>query len=123
MKVFISSVITGYEAFREAAQQAIETLGHEVIRAEDFGASSSSPRVACLSGVRQADLVVLLLGRRYGMLQQSGLSATHEEFREARDRKEVIAFVEDVADREPEQTAFVNEVQDWQGGLFTQAFA
>lgn len=122
MKVFISSVITGYEAFRDAARQAVETLGHQVIRAEDFGASTSSPRVACLSGVRASDLVILLMGRRYGMLQQSGLSATHEEFREARDRKEIVAFVENVQDREAEQREFLNEVQDWQGGLFTEAF-
>jgi hypothetical protein len=123
MKIFISSVITGYEAYREAAQQAVETLGHEVIRAEDLGASSTSPRVACLSGVRQADLVILLMGRRYGMRQHSGLSATHEEFDETRDRKEIVAFVEDVTDREPEQAAFLNEVQDWQGGLFTESFS
>jgi Domain of unknown function (DUF4062) len=123
MKIFISSVIAGYEAYRAAAQQAVETLGHEVIRAEDFGASSASPRVACLSGVREADLVILLMGRRYGMRQQSGLSATHEEFEEARDRKEIVALVEQVTDREPEQAAFLNEVQDWQGGLFTEAFS
>jgi hypothetical protein len=123
MKIFISSVITGYEGYRDATQQAVETLGHEVIRAENFGASSASPRVACLSGVRQADLVILLVGRRYGMRQHSGLSATHEEFQEARDRKEIIAFVEEVGDRESEQLAFLNEVQDWQGGVFTQTFS
>jgi hypothetical protein len=123
MKIFISSVISGYEAYRDAAQQAVETLGHEVMRAENFGASPLSPRVACLSGVREADLVILLMGRRYGMRQQSGLSATHEEFQEARDRKEIIAFIEEVGDREPEQASFLNEVQDWQGGLFTQTFS
>lgn len=123
MKVFISSVISGYEEYRAAVQEAVETLGHEVIRAEDFGASSSSPRVACLAGVRQADLVILLLGSRYGAVQASGLSATHEEFKEAQNRKEVIAFIEDVAHREDAQMTFLNEVQDWQGGLFTQTFS
>jgi hypothetical protein len=30
--------------------------------AEDFGAVPSSPQVACLQGVRQSDIVVLVLG-------------------------------------------------------------
>lgn len=34
-----------------------------------------------------------MLGEAYGMKQASGLSATHEEYREARDTKPVIAFV------------------------------
>lgn len=122
MKVFISSVITGYEEQRAAVEDAVTTLGHEVLRAEDFGASSDSPRVACLEGIRQSDLVILLLGERYGPLQPSGLSATHEEFREARDRKEVLAFVEDVPAREEAEAQFLREVQDWNRGLFTELF-
>ncbi len=54
MRVFISSVITGYEHFRVAVAAAVESLGHEVIRAEDFGASPGTPQQACLGGVRRA---------------------------------------------------------------------
>ncbi len=50
MKVFVSSVIRGFEPFREAAVRAAQTLGHEVIRAEDFGASPDSPQQVCLAG-------------------------------------------------------------------------
>ncbi len=39
MRLFMSSVITGYEHFRDAVAAAVESLGHEVIRAEEFGAS------------------------------------------------------------------------------------
>ena len=122
MKVFISSVITGYEQVRAAAVDAVTTLGHEVIRAEDFPASTFSPQVACLDGVRRADLVVVLLGRRYGAVQPSGRSATHEEFAEAQDLKEMLAFVEEVPDREPRQADFVLEVEKWKGGLLTKHF-
>ena len=94
MKVFISSVITGFEEFREAAADAALTLDHDVIRAEDFGATPDSPQVACLDGVRQADVAVLLLGSRYGETQASGISATHEEYREARESRSVVAFVQ-----------------------------
>ena len=71
MKVFISSVITGSERFRDAVEAAVESLGHEVVRAEDFGASPDTPQQACLAGVRQADVVVLLVGARYGAVQAS----------------------------------------------------
>lgn len=91
MKVFISSLIAGFEPFREAVRSAVTTLRHEPVMAEDFGARPSSPQVACLSGLREADAVVLVLGDRYGAVQASGLSATHEEYREAQGRKPVIA--------------------------------
>ena len=62
MKVFVSSLITGYEPLRETARRAITTLRNEVIMAEDFPAQPNSSQVACLQGVRAADLVVLILG-------------------------------------------------------------
>lgn len=89
----ISSVIAGMEEYRAAAREAAESLGYIVIAAEDFGASPSSPQQVCLAGVRDADVVVLLLGARYGTPQRSGLSPTHEEYREARGRKPVLVFV------------------------------
>jgi len=122
MHVFISSVISGLEEYRDAAQRAAETLDHTVIRAEDFPASSTTPRRACLAGVRQADIVVLLLGARYGSVQASGLSPTHEEYREARDRRPVIVLVQEGVTRETEQAAFLAEVQDWSHGQFSASF-
>lgn len=123
MKVFISSVIGGFEAEREATAKAIKSLGHDVVRAEDFGASSSSPRVACLEAVRTSELVILVMGGRYGEIQGSGKSATHEEFHEAQGRKDIIVFIQSPCDREQEQAKFVTEVQDWNSGIFTENFS
>ncbi len=123
MKVFVSSVIGGFETFREAASDAVRSLGYEVIRAEDFGASPTSPQVVCLASVREADLVVLLLGARYGAKQASGLSATHEEYNEARTRRRVIAFVQGDVEFEAEQADFVQEVREWETGTLTAGFA
>ncbi len=123
MRVFISSVITGYEHFRDAVAAAVESLGHEVIRAEDFGASPGTPQQACLGGVREADVVALLVGARYGAIQPSGHSATDEEYRDARESKQVLVFVEHTADREPRQESFLSEVQGWAGGHMTEDFA
>lgn len=123
MKIFVSSLISGFEPFRSAAKAAIQTLRHEPIMAEDFGARANSPQVACLQGVRDSELVVLVLGGRYGSVQAgSGLSATHEEFREARERKPVLAFVQEGVQPDAHQETFINEVQAWQSGYFRSGF-
>lgn len=119
MKVFISSVITGYEDYRDAAAHAATVLGNEVIRAEDFPASPQTPQQACLQGIRAADIVVLLLGERYGAMQTSGRSATHEEFDEASRSTPMLVFHHDGVTRDPDMQAFVNEVQGWEDGSFT----
>src|ERR1700731_1975948 len=123
MKVFISSVIRGFEAYRDAASRAARALRHDVKRAEDFAASAATPQQACLAGVRWADAVVLLLGTRYGDRQGSGLAPTHEEYREARDRCSVLVFIQQNANFEPEQQGFVSEVQNWSTGHFTATFS
>ena len=122
MKVFISSVIGGFESYRDAAASAVEGLGYEVVRAEDFGATARSPQEACLAGVRKADLTILVLGQRYGATQPSGLSATHEEYREAQGRHPVLAFVQEGVDYDALQTEFVREVREWETGSLTAGF-
>lgn len=122
MNVFISSLIRGLEGLRDAAASGIETLGHRAVRAEDFGASPDSPQAACLKGVRESDAMILILSSRYGYEQASGLSATHEEYREARDTRPVIVFVQQGIDPEPQQAAFIREVQSWERGHFTAEF-
>ncbi len=122
MKIFISSVFKDMEPYRTAAAVAIRSLGHEVVQAEDFPVSSTSPQVACLAGVRAANAVVLLLGERYGPLQVSGMSATHEEYQEAKDRCPIFAFVQSDVPREPDQEAFLGEVQAWSGGHYRGSF-
>jgi hypothetical protein len=72
VKVFISSFIGGYEHYRAAASDAIETLGHSVVRAEHFPAATVTPQRACLSAIRDSDLVLLLIGSRYGAPRPRG---------------------------------------------------
>lgn len=123
MKVFISSVIVGMEALRDAAARSAEALGNEVRRAEDFGASVGTPQQVCLEGVRWADVVVLLLGSSYGTQQASALSATHEEFREAQGESEILAFVQADVSPEPAQAGLIAEVRDWATGVYTASFS
>ncbi len=123
MKVFISSLISGFEPVRHAVKTAITTLRHDPVMAEDFGAQPHSPQIACLQGLRKSDIVILVLGEHYGAKQTgSGLSATHEEYREAKGRKPVIAFVQEGVTPDLEQASFITEIQGWEGGLFRGVF-
>jgi hypothetical protein len=124
MKIFISSLIGGFEEFRSAARSAILTLGHDPIGAEDFAAQPNSPQVACLQAVRSADLVILILGSRYGFVQgSSGVSPTHEEYLEARGSKPILTFLQGGVEHDEQQAQFVSEVSAWQGGHFRAGFA
>lgn len=126
MQVFIASVEGDYLDRREAAAAAIRSVDGEVLRAEDLGALPNTPQQACLAAVRQSDAVVLVMGAIYGAQQSSGLSATHEEWKEAeREGKPVLAFIEKVGEgqREPLQIAFVQDVEDWTGGRFRETFS
>ena len=112
-----------FDTLRDAACDAISLLGYEALRAEDYVASPTSPQVACLAGVRSADAVVLILGSQYGVPQASGLSATHEEYREARETsRPVLAFIAEDAQTTPAQAECIGEVQDWEQGQYTSSF-
>lgn len=123
MKVFVSSLIGGYEPLRQTARDAVTSLGHEPVMAEDLRAQANSPQVACLQGLRSADLVVLILLDRYGSPQPgSGMSPTHEEYLEARGSKPILLFVQEGVAPEPRQAELMHEAQGWQGGLFREGF-
>ena len=124
MKIFISSVISGFETFRVAARSAVTTLRHEPVMAESFSAQPNSPQVACLQALRSSDLVVLIIGERYGVVAgSSGVSPTHEEFLEARDSKPLFVFVQDGVIREDRQALFLKEVSQWNSGFMRQSFS
>lgn len=121
-RVFISSVINDFADRREAAKSAVDLLGLRTIMAENFGARPHSSRQACLEGVRESDIVVVILGRRYGFVAQSGKSVTEEEFDCARENgKAILVFLEKV-DREQEQEAFVQRISAYEEGYHRQSY-
>ena len=124
MKVFVSSLMDEtHFAWRNAAYEAITNLGYQAERAEDYISSPSSARAACLSGAGAADAMVLILGSRYGTPQRSGLSATHEEYREAVEQAvPIFVFIESDSDPCAAQAEFIREVRDWQRGSYTESF-
>lgn len=128
-RVFISSLIQGYGDVRNAAAEAIKRANCQPVRAEDFPAANTSPRTACLDGVASSDAVCLILGKRYiaegGALVPSGLSATHEEYNEAkRLQKLIFAFLDfrDDTRTESVQQEFINEVTGYVRGHWRKTF-
>lgn len=121
-RVFVSSLMTGYGAVRDAASRAIERAGCEPVCAEDFPAGTVSPRTACLDGVASLDGLALILGARYGEPTVAGISATEEEYREAvKLKKHIFVFLEG-GDREQRQQKFVRSVEDYVDGHWRKSF-
>ncbi len=111
-RVFISSVISGYSEYREAAVAAVEGIGAEPICWEQFGGRDSDPNDAYLAEVRSSAIYVGLLGSRYGRLLPDRYSATHQEFREAeRDGLRTTVWAQEGIDREGPQQSFFEEVR------------
>ena len=122
-RVFVSSVMKGYEEYREATRVGIRQAECDAVLAEDFAAQSASSRNACIDGVQRADALVLLLGPRYGWVAPSGRSATEEEYQEARRQQmPILVFVQDGISRDPDQQAFVAKIEDYIHGHFRKSF-
>ncbi|WAH60649.1 DUF4062 domain-containing protein [Pseudomonas silvicola] len=123
MKIFISSVVRGYENYRAAAKKAVELLQYTPRMCESFGAQPYSSEIACMAEVQEADVVVLILGADYGFETPSGESVTQQEYRRARTlNKPVLAFLENV-EASGKQKAFRQEVSDYLNGLFRETFS
>lgn len=124
MKVFISSVIHGYGHYRDGVAEIIKELDYVAIRSEDFPAQPNTPQQACLQAVRESDVMVLLLGAKYGTIQQSDLSATQEEYEEAECfGKPVLVFVELNTDPDQRQKQFIDQFRSWYSGKLLDYFS
>ena len=83
LRAFISS--TGdLENERLAVAAKLESLEIDDSRFELWASSSNDPISECLRRVEEAELFILLLGRRYGSELPNGLSYTHQEYHHAR---------------------------------------
>lgn len=120
--VFVSSVVSGFEAERQAARDAIALLDLRPVMCEDFGAQPYSSELACISEAEQSDAYVLIMGSEYGYETDEGLSVTQTEFRAAqRAHRPILAFVQKT-EYSGRQAKFKREVEAYQGGLFRDSF-
>ena len=121
--VFISSIQGGFEDVRSAACAGVESVGLRPVMAETVGAAAASPQRALRDRVAESDVLVLLVGPRYGARQASGLSATEEEFDEARRRGKQILVLRQEGELEPEEQQFLDRATGgWEAGALYGTF-
>ena len=78
-RIFISSVIEGFEAFRSAVRSAVENLGAEPVMANELTPSvPASSRNLCLDLVGTSDFFLLVLDLRPGWKAPSGRFVVEE---------------------------------------------
>lgn len=96
--IFISSTIEDLHHLRDTVRETILEIGYNPVLSDygDIGYSTlSSAEESCYSTIKDCQLVVLLIGKRYGSKSKNGLSITHNEFVNARDQNiPVISIVD-----------------------------
>ena len=96
--VFISSTIADLQHLREALKDSIEELAYRPVLSE-FGDIGYLPQVSaedsCYLTMRDCQIAVLIVGKRYGSLSANGSAITHNEFIVARENKiPIVCLVE-----------------------------
>lgn len=109
--VFVSSVMAGMTAEREAAVGAIDSIGAHPVWFEAFGGMDDDPEDAYTAQVASSDIYLGILGSRYGKPLKTGYSATHAEYNEATDRGLRISVWTTSAEQDGRQRDFLDEVR------------
>ena len=83
MKIFLCSTYSDLVEERKSAIEAITRLQHQHGTMEFFGARADRPIETCLQEVRTSDLLVVIIGHKYGTyVGKTGISFTETEFNE-----------------------------------------
>lgn len=96
--IFVSSTVDDLRYLRDGLRDAIDDLAYNAILSEYGGVGYLRPTTAaesCVATVQQCQMMVLIVGKRYGSISADGLSVTHHEMRKGRElRIPIITFVE-----------------------------
>jgi hypothetical protein len=121
-RIFISSVMdVEMTPYREAARNLIRRLGGIPVMWEEIAPLDRRPEEAFLDGVDSSNLLVLMLGKRYGVADATGASPTHKEERRAAERKipRLLFTLQGVssADRDVKVNDWVNSLYNVISGI------
>ena len=96
-RIFVSSTREDLIPYREAVEGVLTGMEHIPLGMEFFVSSPESPLDVCLATVRRSQLYILILGMRYGSVEEgSQKSFTELEYDEAiKSNIPVLAFVID----------------------------
>lgn len=96
--IFLSSTIADLHYLRDGLRDAIDELAYRPVMSEYGEIGYINPTTAaesCFRTVKQCQMVVLIVGRRYGAVDSDGLSVTHREYMTAKNEGlPTITFVE-----------------------------
>ncbi|MGA2405117.1 MAG: DUF4062 domain-containing protein [Bacteroidales bacterium] len=96
--IFVSSTIQDLQYLREAIRDTILSLGYNPVMSE-FGDIGYLPALsvedACYLSLKDCQIAILIVGKKYGNISINGLSITHNEFKVARDNKIPVIFLVD----------------------------
>jgi hypothetical protein len=82
-RVFVCSTSEDLEAERRSVLDALDRLQMARNSMESFGARNEQPLETCLAEVRASDVMVIIVGRRYGSVARANLSFCEAEYQEA----------------------------------------
>lgn len=125
LSVFVSSTTVDLGEIRRDVVAATQRLGLAVTSMESFGADSAAPETVSVQRVREADVLVGLLGLRYGWVPPGGtMSVTEMEYTEAVAAGKIVLMYVPLAafsgeaqreqsqqSQQSQQIAFINRVQ------------
>lgn len=96
-RIFVSSTKEDLIPYREAVETVLTGMEHIPIGMEYFVSSPDSPIDVCLATVRRSQLYIVIVGMRYGSIEEgSGKSFTELEYDEAvKNKIPVLAFIID----------------------------
>ncbi|QDV20657.1 hypothetical protein Pan153_53330 [Gimesia panareensis] len=86
--IFISSTIDDLKYLRDGIRDSIEELAYHPVMSEYGEVGYLNPTTAadsCYKSVKQCQMVILIIGRRYGWTDSEGISVTHREFRASKE--------------------------------------
>ena len=87
-RIFLSSTIQDLSHIRDALRATIEEIGYEPVMSEHGEVGYLPDQTAeesCYSSLEQCDVLVAVIGRRYGSIGKDSKSVTQNEVRTARD--------------------------------------
>jgi hypothetical protein len=132
LKVFVCSTYSDLTEEREAVMNAIRRLQHQHDSMEYFGARPDLPIQTCLKAVRRSDILVVIVGHRYGsMVPETEVSFTEAEYTEGfRLGKPCLVYIRDeevpilpkYIEKDPNKDLLLNKFKETLTARHTVAF-
>ena len=121
-RVFVSSVMTGFEAQRAAARRGILSAGGEPVLVEDFPSLPVASRTACLDAVASSDVYLVIVGARGGWTTPSGSLVVEEEYEEARRRHLPVVYLRAEVQRDEDAQRLDHKLSDYVTGVYRRSY-